>query len=165
MVNPGTDLAWGDVALDNHTNPRTVQFHLKKLKCDQFGKGADIVMGATDDKLCPVQAITRYMTMRGSNRSPFFQNAAGATVTKPWFVRGIRMWSPPVRLCRPQLQDWGSHNSGHGRGRIFYHPDPGSVAQRRLPALRQGTQRETGLTVINPRQTISLPLIDIVPYP
>ena len=90
MFNPGTDLAWGDVALDSHTNPRTVQFHIKKSKCDQFGKGADIVMGATDDSLCPVQAITSYVTMRGSNPGPFFQNAAGATVTKPWFVKEIR---------------------------------------------------------------------------
>ena len=54
MFNPGTDLAWGDVALDSLTNPRTVQFHLKKSKCDQFGKGTDIVMGVTDDSLCPV---------------------------------------------------------------------------------------------------------------
>ena len=77
------------MALDNHTNPRTVQFHLKKSKCDQSGKGADIVMGATDDSISLVQAITRVM-MRGSTPSPFFQNAAGATVTKSWFVKEIR---------------------------------------------------------------------------
>ena len=27
------------VAVDSHTNPRMVQIHLKKSKCDQFGQG------------------------------------------------------------------------------------------------------------------------------
>ena len=120
------------MALDNHTNPRTVQFHFTISKCDQFGKGADIVMGATDDSICPVHAITRYVTMRGCTPGPFFQNAAGATVTKPWFVKEIRA----------HLAECGLHQSkftGHSfrigaattAGIRFYHPDPGLVAQCR----------------------------------
>ncbi len=37
--NPATSLAWGDVAVDDHTAPRMVQIHLKKSKCNQFGTG------------------------------------------------------------------------------------------------------------------------------
>ena len=105
--NPGTDLAWGDVALDNHTNPRMILFLLKRSKCDQLGKGSDIVMRATDDSLCPVQAITCYMTMSGSTPGPFFQNAARATVTKPWFVKEIR-----ARLaeCGLHLSDFAGYS-------------------------------------------------------
>ncbi len=39
VFDPSTHLAWGDVSIDSYTNPTIVQVHLKKLKCDQFGKG------------------------------------------------------------------------------------------------------------------------------
>ena len=48
--NPATDLAWGDVAADSHVAPRMLQIHLKKSKCDQFGRGSDIVLGRTDSR-------------------------------------------------------------------------------------------------------------------
>lgn len=32
--NGHTDLSWGDVAVNNHTNPSMVQVHLKKSKYD-----------------------------------------------------------------------------------------------------------------------------------
>ena len=38
-VNPNTQLSWGDVAIDSHTAPSMVRFHLKVPKCDQFGSG------------------------------------------------------------------------------------------------------------------------------
>ncbi len=41
-----TDLAWGDVVVNNLTEPRMVQVHLKKTKTDQSGEGADVVMCA-----------------------------------------------------------------------------------------------------------------------
>ena len=40
-----THLSWGDVAVDSHENPSMVRIHLKRSKCDQFGVGADIVVG------------------------------------------------------------------------------------------------------------------------
>ena len=55
--DPRTSLAWGDVAIDSYTNPQMVQIHLKKSKCDQLGKGVDIVLGKSDTKVCPVLAI------------------------------------------------------------------------------------------------------------
>ena len=39
QFNPATSLAWGDVAVDSHANPKMIQFHLKVSKCDQFGAG------------------------------------------------------------------------------------------------------------------------------
>ena len=37
QLNPPIHLAWGDVAVDNHTEPRMIQFHLKVSKRDQLG--------------------------------------------------------------------------------------------------------------------------------
>ncbi len=67
-----------------------VQIHLKKSKCDQFGIGSDIVVGVTGTVLYPVSAMVDYLDVRGTQPGPFFRDAAGRTVTKPWFVRMIR---------------------------------------------------------------------------
>ena len=40
-------LSWGDVAVDNRTSPSMVKVHLKRSKCDQFGRGVDVVVGRT----------------------------------------------------------------------------------------------------------------------
>ncbi len=86
-----TCLAWGDVAVDNQSAPTMVQIHLKKSKCDQFGAGADVVVGATGDALCPVSALLDYLKQRGSSKGPFFQNQDGRAVVKAWFVEQFRL--------------------------------------------------------------------------
>ena len=88
--NMVTDLAWGDVAVDNHTNPRMVQLHLKCSKSDQFGQGADVVLGATGTDICPVSALCQYLKMRGSSQGPFFLDTGGKVITKSFFVHRIR---------------------------------------------------------------------------
>ena len=85
--NPATGLAWGDVACDNHSSPRMVQFHLKKSKCDQFGVGSVIVLATP---ICPVEATLQYIEKRGSQSGPFFLKAEKEVVTKLWFVAQIR---------------------------------------------------------------------------
>ena len=57
------DLAWGDVAVDNHTKPSMIQVHLKKSKTNQFGPGMDIILGFTGTPLCPVSAILQYIAV------------------------------------------------------------------------------------------------------
>ena len=81
-----TDLSWGDVAVDSHDTPQMVKVHLKKSKCDQFGKGVDIYLGRTDTVLCPVKALLTYIEWRGSHPGPFFLDSSKACVTKPWFI-------------------------------------------------------------------------------
>ena len=88
--NEQTALAWGDVAVDSHTTPRMVKIHLKKSKCDQFGKGVDIYMGRTDTALCPVSTLVTYIKVRGSQPGPFFLDSSKAGVTKSWFVAQFR---------------------------------------------------------------------------
>ena len=65
-------LSWGDVAIDSHTAPSIIQIHLKQSKCDQFGRGADIILGKTDSTICPVRAILAYMDQRDQRSGPFF---------------------------------------------------------------------------------------------
>lgn len=88
--SPATNLAWGDVAVDSHTNPRMIQFHLKVSKCDQFGAGSNIVVGRVDSPLCPVTAILKYIEIRGDRPGPFFIDSSHTAITKQKFTKRIR---------------------------------------------------------------------------
>ncbi len=85
-----TDLAWGDVAVDDLQSPRMIQVHLKQSKCDQSGIGADVVLGTTGVNVCPVGAVTQYLHTRGPDAGPFFVDHAGQMATKAWFVQQVR---------------------------------------------------------------------------
>ncbi len=50
-VNPAVSLMWGDVAVDSRDRPTMVKIHLKRSKCDQFGVGADVILGRTGNAL------------------------------------------------------------------------------------------------------------------
>ena len=87
---PATKLAWGDVAVDSHTDPKMIQFHLKVSKCDQFGKGSNIIVGRVDSLLCPVTAICNYIEIRGDRPGPFFMDVSHKALTKQRFIKHIR---------------------------------------------------------------------------
>ena len=55
------DLSWNDVAGDNHASPHIVQIQLKTSKCDQYGLGADVIVGLTGADICPVSAMSQYL--------------------------------------------------------------------------------------------------------
>lgn len=88
--DPMRHLSWGDDAVDNHTNPRMVQIHLRQSKCDQFGRGADVVMGRTDDNICPVDAVLTYLKHRDDCPGPFFVLQDKSPASKEWFVQRLR---------------------------------------------------------------------------
>jgi hypothetical protein len=88
--DPTRHLAWGDMAVDNMQSPRMIRFHLKHSKTDQFGRGADIVLGRTGLQLCPVAAVLSYVACRGAGAGPFFLTSGKKTLTKAHFITEIR---------------------------------------------------------------------------
>lgn len=81
---------WGDVAVDKRDNPSMVRIHLHRSKCDQFGVGADIVLGRTGRPLCPVTAVLQYLAVRGSGPGVFFRRPDARVATKAWFTEQLR---------------------------------------------------------------------------
>ena len=79
-----------------------VKIHLKKSKCNQFGSGADIILGRTYTPLCPVAAVLGFIAIRQGSPGPFFRDANGKTFTKSQFVGEIR--NVLVDLGLPQHQ-------------------------------------------------------------
>ena len=46
--NRHTHLSWGDVSVENRDSPSVVKIHLRKSKCDRFGKSIEWVGGLSD---------------------------------------------------------------------------------------------------------------------
>ena len=88
--DPSTSLSWGDVAVDDKNSPSMVRIHLKRSKCDQFGKGVDIIIGRTDTLICPVAALVAYIALRQDQPGPFFISRQNTPVTKGWMVQQTR---------------------------------------------------------------------------
>ena len=89
--NPARSLAWGDVAVDSHTAPSMVQFHLKvSSKRDQFSAGTHMVVGRTGDAVSSVCVGSVYQHERGCQPGAFFLDASQKVLTKQRFVERIR---------------------------------------------------------------------------
>ena len=71
QYDPAVHLSWGDVAVGNRTYPSIVKVHLKRLKCNQFGRGVDVIVGRTDTPICPVVAVVTYIGLRQDRAGPF----------------------------------------------------------------------------------------------
>ena len=104
--NSRVHLSWGDVTVDNHSSPSIVCVHLKRSKCDQFGKGVDVFIGRTYDYICPVVALLTYMAQQGQQEGPFFRFQDGFPLIKAQFVTRFRaaLEEAGVSCC---------HYSGH----------------------------------------------------
>ena len=83
-------LSWGDVAVDSISTPSMVRVHLRRSKCDQFGKGVDVIVGRTGSPICPVTAVLEYIRVRQDEPGPFFINRKKEPATKPWLVQQVR---------------------------------------------------------------------------
>lgn len=105
--NPATCLSWGDVALDSRDTPSMIRIHLRQSKCDQLGKGVDVIVGRTDTPICPVKAILAYICLRQDSPGAFFVTQEHTPVTKPWFVAQIREILTAIGL--PQ-EDYAGHS-------------------------------------------------------
>ena len=55
---------------------------IKISKTDPFRSSQTIVIGRTDQKVCPVLAMTNYLSYRGTTLGPLFQYLSGAPLTK-----------------------------------------------------------------------------------
>ena len=99
--SPTTSLSWGNVAVDSRTSPSMVKVHLRRSKCDQLGRGVDVVVGRTDKPLCPVSAILDYIHLCHDSRGD------NSPATKSWFVTQIRDILSSIGL--PQ-SDYAGHS-------------------------------------------------------
>ena len=88
--DPQTHLCFSDIAVDNALSPNTISIKLKHSKTDQFRKGVNLVMGRTNDNLCPVTALLSYLVHQGDHPGPLFQWDNHTPLSKSKFVDHVR---------------------------------------------------------------------------
>ena len=89
--DPQSHLSWGDVAIDKFASPSCVRVHLRRSKCDPFGRGVDVYFGRTDNVVCPVRALLTYVASRGNHAGPFFVHPDSTPLTKTHFTDAVRL--------------------------------------------------------------------------
>ena len=152
-----SSLSWGDVAVDSIASPTILKVHLKRSKCDQFGKGVDVVVGRTRSPICPVTAVLEYIRVCQNEPGLFFVSRAKAPVTKAWLVQQAGMSSDPSASPRrtmrvtasasgqprpprspgsriPQYRHWADGRVRHSSGTSGY---PGSNWPTSPPGYRE----------------------------
>ena len=98
--NPICCLSWGYVAVDNRPAPSMVRIHLQRSKCNQLGRGVDMVIGGTGMSLCPVAVIVDYIHVCHDPPGVFFRLRNGTPGSKSWFISRIRSILSYVGLPR-----------------------------------------------------------------
>uniref|UniRef100_A0A1X7T011 Tyr recombinase domain-containing protein n=1 Tax=Amphimedon queenslandica TaxID=400682 RepID=A0A1X7T011_AMPQE len=79
------------VAIDSHQSPSIIRLTVSRSKTDQFGKGAWVVLGKTDDDLCPVSALLAYLARRpGPRVGPLLIQEDGQPLTRDFFVHLLK---------------------------------------------------------------------------
>ena len=70
--------------------PAWIEVVIKQSKCDPFGGGVMLSVGATYNDLCPVAAMLVYLVQHGSVLGPLFMFSDGRLLTKDCFVSALR---------------------------------------------------------------------------
>ena len=85
--DPAVHLSWGDVSISD--DGRVLRVFLKRSKTDQYGRGVEVFMAATDNDLCPVTAVRSYVSLRGTRPGALFCITDGSPLTKSRFVEPV----------------------------------------------------------------------------
>ena len=81
-----------DVELIPPTAPTSIRVFLRRAKADSFGKGVNIFLGQSLNEICPVTALSNYMSRRPSRPSqgPLFIHEDGSPLLKAQFVKKVK---------------------------------------------------------------------------
>ena len=88
--DPSTDLSFTDIAVDDLKSPTLLQIHLKASKTDHFRSGVDVFVRKSGNDLCPIAAMTCYLSQRGGQPGPLFYFKDGRFLTRSHFVDCVR---------------------------------------------------------------------------
>ena len=83
-------LNFSGVAVDDPWSPAVIKVTIKQLKTDPFRNGVDLFMGKTNTDLYPVNALLKYLVIRGTQEGPLFRFEDGRLLTHQRFVEEVR---------------------------------------------------------------------------
>ena len=89
--DPKVHLSYSDIAADSSTSPNVISLNIIQSKTDQFRKGVKVVIGRTNDDLCPVYTLLSYLSHRGNFPGPLFCWHNKTPFSKMKFVGHVRL--------------------------------------------------------------------------
>ena len=105
--DPSIHLSFSDIAVDNSESPNVISLNIKRSKTDQGAVGVRVVLGRTDNDLCPVSALLTYLLKRGNTPGALFQWENRIPLSKTKFVEAIRRALTAANL---PAKDYAGHS-------------------------------------------------------
>jgi len=94
-------LSFEDIAVDNVDLPPVISLNIKYSKTGQGRVGVWVILGRTEDVLCPVSALLNYLSQRGSKLEALFQWQDGKPLSKTKFVEATHQ-ALTTANCQPK---------------------------------------------------------------
>ena len=107
QYDPNTNLSFTDVATDNPSDPTVISLNIKLSKMDRSTVGCQVVLGKTNDDLCPVMALLEYLAKRRGHPGALFQWQDGTPLSKANLVEVVRQG---LSLANLPAQQYAGHN-------------------------------------------------------
>ena len=70
--DPKVHLSYSDIAANSSVYLNVISLSIKQSEMDQFRKGVKVVIGQTNNNLCPVSTLLSYLSCRGNFWGPLF---------------------------------------------------------------------------------------------
>ena len=98
QYDPNTNLSFTDVATDNPSDPTVIFLNIKLSKMDQGRVRCQVVLGKTNDDLCPVTTLLEYLARRRGYPGTLFQWQDGTPLSKAKLVEAVQQGLPVPNL-------------------------------------------------------------------
>ena len=107
--SPAIHLSPSDITfLPTWDDPVHFSVQIKASKTDPFRTGQTILIGKSDQTICPLKAMQTYLLIRGSSPGPLFQHFSGTALTREALIAETR-----------QLLSLSGLNSSHYAGHSY----------------------------------------------
>ena len=85
-----SSLQIADVTGNSHPCPSIIRIWLKKAKTDPFGRGVNIYLGKSGQRICPIAAILAYIAIRTPGEGQLLVHQDSTPLTRDCFVRKVK---------------------------------------------------------------------------
>ena len=111
QYDPDTNLTFSGIAVEDKDTPSMIQIHVQVSKTDPFHVGVDVFIGKAGNDLCPIKAMTKYLSRRGGGAGPLFHFRNGKFLTRSTFVARV-MDAMSQQGINPAI--YSEHSFRHG---------------------------------------------------
>ena len=105
--DPSVHLSLSNLVADRAVDTTVISLNIKQSKTDQGRIGIKVIVRKTGDYICPVSALLRYLTRRGSKLGALFICEDESPLTKTKFVDEVRS---VLNKAGHPAQDFAGHS-------------------------------------------------------